>query len=144
MIFSGSRRLAALGLALLLSCGGAAATRARSEERRVLVEVGMSGPEVVRHIGRPSKVFAVEPVPGVADQTVEVWAYTMKVPPDLGDVVEVGLAAGALVVLCAATNRGDGNLLNAIRIRGKGSCSFWVGFGADGRVRGVTNLAEAR
>src|SRR5581483_4298642 len=129
---------------LILLLSGCSSTRERAEERRVLVEVGMTGREVQQRIGRPSKVFSVEPAPGIADQTVEVWAYTMKIPPDLGDAVTVGLNAGALVILCVATKGNDSTLLNAIKIPNKGRCAFWVGFGADGRVRGVTNLEEVR
>ena len=136
-------RAIALCLSMLISMG-CASTRERAEERRVLVDVGMTGRDVQQRIGRPSKVFTVDPVPGATDQTVEVWAYTMKIPPDLGDAVEFAVTAGALVVLCVATNKGDSTLLNGVWIRGKGRCTFWVGFGADGRVRGVTNLQEAR
>jgi hypothetical protein len=133
--------LLALGLLVSTACG---TPRERAEERRVLVEVGMTGLDVQRHIGRPAKVFAIDPSPGVADQTVEVWAYTYKPPADLGDAVEVGVTAGALVVLCIATEGRDSSFLGGIRLRNKGRCAFWVGFGADGRVRGVTNLEEVR
>ena len=128
----------ALASMSLIPCG-CSSTQARAEERRVLVEVGMTGRDVQQRIGRPTKSFSVEPAPGVTDQTVEVWAYTMKIPPDLGDVVEFGLSAGALVVLCVATEGRDSSVLNGIKIRNKGRCAFWVGFGPDGRVRGVTN-----
>lgn len=110
----------------------------------MLVEVGMTGQEVVKRIGRPSKAFAVDPVPGVAEQTVEVWAYTMKVPPGIDDAVEVGLNTGALVLLCVATGGHDSTVLNGIKVPNKGSFAFWVGFGRDGRVRGVTNLELVR
>jgi hypothetical protein len=127
---------------LLLLCAGCGTTREQAEARRVLVDVGMTGKEVVNRLGRPSKVFPLEPAPGVADQTVEVWAYTIKPPPDLGDVVDFGLTAGALVVFCVASNGRDTTLFGSLRIRGKSRCSFWVGFGSDGKVRGVTNLTE--
>jgi hypothetical protein len=133
----------ALGLALCFGLG-CAHPRVRQEEKRVLVDVGMSGRDVAQRIGRPSKVFAVEPVAGAADQTVEVWAYTMKIPPDMGDAAEFALGAGALVVLGAATGRVSAPPFPEFLIRAKGRCSFWVGFGSDGRVRGVTNLEEVR
>ncbi|HVE42385.1 MAG TPA: hypothetical protein VNM14_21050 [Planctomycetota bacterium] len=133
-----------LGLGLLLISSGCAHPRVRQEEKRVLVDVGMTGREVSQRIGRPSKVFAVEPVPGAKDQTVEVWAYTMKIPPDLGDAAEFAIGAGALVVLSAATGRVDAPPFPEFLLRAKGRCSFWVGFGSDGRVRGVTNLEELR
>jgi hypothetical protein len=129
---------------ILLFSSGCAHPRVRQEEKRVLVDLGMSGQEVARRIGRPSKVFAVEPAPGIPDQTVEVWAYTMKIPPDMGDAAEFALGAGALVVLGAATGRGVAPPFPEFLTRAKGRCSFWVGFGADGRVRGVTNLEEVR
>ena len=134
---------ALLGLTLLLSAG-CGSTRQQAEERRVLVDVGMTGREVVQRIGRPSKVFPLDAAPGVADQTVEVWAYTMKPPPDLGDAAEFALTAGALVIFCVATEGRDTTGLGSLRIRGKGRCTFWVGFGSDGKVRGVTNLEETR
>jgi hypothetical protein len=109
-----------------------------------LIDVGIDGQEVIRRIGRPSKVFPVDPTPGVTAQTVEVWSYTMTTPPDLGNAVEFALEGGALVLLAVATRGNDPSILNGIRIRGKGRCTFWIGFGADGRVRGVTNLEEVR
>ena len=133
---------AVLGLALLLPSGCCYSTREQAEERRVLVDVGMTGQEVVRRIGRPSRVFPVAPEPGVADQTIEVWAYTMTPPPDLGDAAEFTLTAGALVALCVVTKGRDTAVLNLGRRKGR--CTFWVGFGADGKVRGVTNLEVAR
>lgn len=133
--------VALLGLGLLLSTG-CSSTRTKAEERRVLIGVGMSGREVVDRIGRPSKAFPVTGADGAKDQTVEVWAYTMTPPPGVSEAVEFALEAGALVVLTAA-NKGNGpNSLPGIKTRGKGRCTFWVGFGADGRVRGVTDLQE--
>ena len=130
-----------LGLTFLLF-SGCGTTRQEAEERRVLVDVGMTGQDVVRKLGRPTRVFPLEPAAGVADQTVEVWAYTIKPPPDLGDVADFALNAGALVVFCVASQGRDTTGIGSLRIRGKARCSFWVGFGSDGRVRGVTNLQE--
>lgn len=135
-----ARRHALLVLLVLTGCASA---RVQMEDKRVLVDVGMSGQEVVRRIGRPSKVFPVAGASREADQTVEVWAYTMRPPPELDDAVEFGLSAGALVLLAVATQSNDSAVLN-IRTRGRGRCTFWVGFGPDGRVRGVTNLEEVR
>jgi hypothetical protein len=123
-----------------LGCG---TPRHEAEERRVLVEVGMTGKDVVQRLGRPTKMFAVTPAAGTTDQTVEVWSYTYKAPADLGDAVEFGVTAGALVLFCVASQGRDTTGLGGIRIR-RSRCSFWVGFGSDGRVRGVTNLEEAR
>lgn len=124
-----------------VSCG---TTREELEDRRVLVDVGMTAREVVDRIGRPTRITPVAAAPEVKDQTVFVWAYSIKPPPDLGDAAEFVLLSGTLVVLTAATGRGDPiqPILNGPR--GKGRCTFWVGFGADGRVRGVTNLEQAR
>ena len=138
------RRTFAAVLALsMLSCGP---TREQHEERRVLVDVGMTAREVVNKIGRPTRVTPVAAVAGVEDQTIEVWAYSIKPPPDVGDAAEFVLLSGALVVLTAATR---GNVSDPTQEilkgpRGKGRCTFWVGFGADGRVRGVTNLEQSR
>lgn len=137
-------RRASAAVALTVALLGCGTTREQAEERRVLIDVGMTGKDVVQRIGRPTKMFAVNPAAGVADQTVEVWAYTITPPADLGDAAEFALTAGALVVLCVATEGRDSSVLNGIRIRRKGRCTFWVGFGSDGRVRGVTNLEELR
>jgi len=123
------------------SCGS---TRDQLEERRVLIDVGMTAREVVSRIGRPDRVSPIAAASGVQDQTVEVWAYTIKPPPDLGDAAEFVLLSGALVVLTAATRTGDPVQEILKGPRGKGRCTFWVGFGADGKVRGVTNLEQAR
>ena len=123
------------------SCGS---TRDQLEERRVLIDVGMTAREVVSRIGRPDRVSPIAAASGVQDQTVEVWAYTIKPPPDLCDAAEFVLLSGALVVLTAATRTGDPVQEILKGPRGKGRCTFWVGFGADGKVRGVTNLEQAR
>jgi hypothetical protein len=68
----------------------------------------------------------------------------MKIPPDMGDAAEFALGAGALVVLSAATGRAAAPPFPEFLLRAKGRVSFWVGFGSDGRVRGVTNLEEVR
>jgi hypothetical protein len=130
--------------ALLLALSSCGPSRDQLEERRVLVDVGMTAREVVAKIGRPTRVTPIAAAEGVPDQTVEVWAYSIKPPPDLGDAAEFVLLSGTLVVLCAATRTGDPlqPILNGPR--GKGRCTFWVGFGADGKVRGVTNLEQAR
>ena len=130
--------------AFLLVLSGCGPTRDQLEDRRVLVDVGMTARDVVAKIGRPTRVTPIVPAAGVQDQTVEVWTYTIKPPPDLGDAAEFVLLSGTLVVLSAATGRGDPiqPILNGPR--GKGRCTFWVGFGADGKVRGVTNLEQAR
>lgn len=133
-----------LAFAVLLLLSGCGPSRDQLEERRVLIDVGMTAREVVAKIGRPTRITPITPAEGVPDQTLEVWAYSIKPPPDLGDAAEFVLLSGTLVVLSAATGRGDPiqPILNGPR--GKGRCTFWVGFGADGKVRGVTNLEQAR
>ena len=130
-------------LLILASCGP---TRDEHEERRTLVDVGMTARQVVEKIGRPTRVTPIVAAAGVEDQTVEVWAYSIKPPPDLGDAAEFVLLSGALVVLTAATRGNSNDPVQEILKgpRGKGRCTFWVGFGADGKVRGVTNLEQAR
>ena len=126
-----------LSLLLLAGCG---TSRAKAEEKRVLVEVGMSARDVVGRIGRPAKVFPVARETDQADQTVEVWAYNMKVPPDLGDAAEVVVNAGALVALVVLSKGNDVNQIGNVGPRNKGYFTFWVGFGFDGKVRGVSTL----
>lgn len=118
-------------------------TRDQAEGMRTLIDVGITGREVVARIGRPSKVVPVAVAPGVTDQTVEVWSYTMTPPPDLGDAACFVISAGALVALSAANHgRNVGGV--SFGKSGRGRCTFWIGFGADGRVRGVTDLEEVR
>jgi hypothetical protein len=130
--------------ALLLALAGCGPHRDQLEDRRVLIDVGMTAREVVAKIGRPTRVTPIAPAEGVQDQTIEVWAYSIKPPPDLGDAAEFVLLSGALVVLSAATRTGDPIKPILDGPRGKGRCTFWVGFGADGKVRGVTKLEQAR
>lgn len=104
----------------------------------------MTGRDVVDRIGRPSKVFPVARTAELKDQTIEVWAYILKIPPDLGDAAEFAVAAGALVVFAVATKGNDTRGIGGLGVKGKGSCTFWVGFGPDGRVRGVTDVDVVR
>lgn len=131
-----------VGLPVLLSA--CASTRTKSEEHRVLVEVGMTAKELRSRIGAPAKAFAIAPTPGVEDQTVEVWEYSMTPPPGFEDAAQIALAAGALVVFTVATNGRDTTGLQGFHLTPKSRFTFWVGFGSDGRVRGVTNLRELR
>ena len=124
-----SRILPALFLLALFGCA-ATKTKTKAEGRRVLVEVGMTGRDVVGRIGGPNKVFPIPPTPGTDDQTVTVWEYTMKPPAGFEDAAELVVASGALVVVAVASK---GNNLNGLG-----------GFGPDGKVRGVTPLAVAR
>jgi len=104
----------------------------------------MTGRDVVDRIGRPTRVFPVVRTPQVTDQTIEVWAYILKAPPDLGDAAEFAIAAGALVVFAVATKGNDTHGIGGFGQTNKGRCTFWVGFGPDGRVRGVTDLDVVR
>lgn len=130
----------ALAVALVLP-SGCADHRVWAEERRVLIESGMSAEDVRRRLGAPARVFPVAPVPGVAEQTTEVWSYAYEPAPDVRDIANLVLAAGALILIVGA--RGGGSVGGGIGGRGS-SYRFWVGFGADGRVRGVTNLEEVK
>ena len=133
----------ALGLAPLLLLG-CSSTRTKAEGRRVLVEVGMSGRDVQGRIGVPAKVYPVPATPGVAEQTVTVWEYTMKPPPGWEDAAEFVVASGALVVVAVASKGNNLNGVGGFGPSNRGTCTFWVGFGPDGKVRGVTPLAVAR
>ena len=110
------------------------------EGKKTLVEVGMTARELVDRIGRPQKVFPVARAGDVPDQTVEVWAYQLKAPPDLGDTAEFVVNAGMLVVFVGATGGSDPQGIGPLYPRSKGYCTFWVGFGFDGKVRGVTTV----
>ncbi len=71
-----------------------------------------------------------------ADQTTEVWTYDIEGPPGPEDVAMFVLAAGALVLVVAAGGGGGGSIKGGSFDRYR----FRVGFGPDGRVRGVTDL----
>lgn len=107
-----------------------------------MIDVGMSARDVVARIGRPTKIVPVAGASGAGDQTVEVWSYTLVPPIDLGDAACFALSGGALIALSVATN---GRNIGNVELKShKGRCSFWIGFGADGKVRGVTDLQEVR
>jgi hypothetical protein len=123
-----------LGFALALLFA-ACSSRPYAEERRALVEVRMTADVVRARIGNPGRVIRVATSSAAADQTTEVWECGIDAPPTAGELPALARAAGALVLVVAA--RGGGSM-------GGGSGSpryrFWVGFGADRRVRGVTHL----
>lgn len=100
----------------------------------------MTGREVINRIGQPAKAFPVAPAGQSPDQTVEVWAYSLKVPPDFGDAAEFVVDAGAIAILIVASRGNDLADIGKLGPRSKGFCTFWVGFGADGKVRGVTTV----
>jgi hypothetical protein len=131
----GQRRLGAL---LLAACVGCASGKGTAEERRVLVKPGMTYEEVRGALGPPQRTLKLQPAPGIEDQTVEVWSYTYTPGPSAGEVA-LGIVGAALVdASIAAGGWGGGG-------GGGGGDSTWrfvVGFGLDGRVRGVTNLEK--
>ena len=125
------RRLG-FSLALLFA---ACSSRQYAEDRRALVEVGMPADEVRARIGPPERVIRVATSSAAADQTTEVWECEIEAPPHAGHFVALVLSAGALVLVAASRGGGTvGGGFDFPRYR------FWVGFGPDGRVRGVTNL----
>jgi hypothetical protein len=127
--------------ALALAMGACAAGGDYAESRRVLVDVGMSQDEVRRAIGEPVRRVPIAPTPGIEAQTVEVWQYRFEPTSDIGTVLEVVVTAGALVLIVAAAAAGGGTGLGGVKGGGgDADYRFWVGFGPDGRVRGVTNL----
>jgi len=138
-------RLGAAALAAALAA--CSVNRDYAESRRVLVDVGMSGDEVQRAVGAPTRKIPVPPTPGIQNQTVEVWQYEIDQIPDAGSVLELLLVAGALVLIVPAVHGGGAQSLGGVSAGGGGGGSryrFWVGIGADGRVRGVTNLEKRR
>jgi hypothetical protein len=140
---SSSRIIIALVLFSLGACT-ATHTRNKAEGRRVLVEPGMTGHDVQGRIGNPNKVFPVQPVPGVTEQTVMVWEYTMKPPAGWEDAAEFVVASGALVVVAVASKGNNLNGVGGFGSSNRGTCTFWIGFGPDGKVRGVSPLEVAR
>ena len=125
------RRLSAVVVLLFAACS----SRPYAEDRRALVEVGMPADEVRARIGAPERVIKVATSSAAADQTTEVWECEIEAPPTPGHFAALVLAAGALVLVVAAGGGGSvGGGPAFPRYR------FWVGFGPDGRVRGVTNL----
>jgi len=134
----------ALGLLAALGCSTARAARDRAEGRRVLVEVGMTGRDVQGRIGNPAKVYPVPATPGVEAQTVQVWEYTLKPPPGWEDAAEFVVASGAVAVVFVASKGNSLNGVGGFAPSNRGTCTFWIGFGPDGKVRGVTPLEVAR
>jgi hypothetical protein len=134
--------------ALAATLAACSVNRDYAESRRVLVDVGMSGEEVRRAVGAPTRIVEVPSVPGVAEQTVRVWQYDVDRIPDASVILDLVLAAGALVLIGAMVAGGGGSGLGGVKVGGGGGGGtryrFWVGFGADGRVRGVTNLEKVR
>jgi len=136
----GHGRAGAILLSACVGLSGCAGGAGKAEDRRVLVRPGMTSEEIRKAIGGPQRTHRVDAVPGVEDQTVEVWSYLYKSPPGAGEVALEVVAAALIVVVLAAGLRGGG---------GGGGTSeptwrFIVGFGADGRVRGVSSLEKVR
>lgn len=124
------------GSVLTSACAGG---RTAGEERRVLVQPGMTAEEVRKAIGGPERTHRLDVVSGVQDQTVEVWSYVYATPPNAAEVTLEVVAAALVVVALAAGFRGGGG-------GGKSDPKwrFVVGFGPDGRVRGVSNLEKVK
>jgi hypothetical protein len=110
------------------------------EAQRILVDVGMTSDEVVRRLGAPERKIRVPSTSTAAEQTTEVWDYTLEGPPTPGDFIGLVLAAGALVLVVAAGGGGGGGIHGG----NFPTYRFYVGFGPDGRVRGVTRLEKLK
>ena len=100
----------------------------------------MTADEVRQSIGGPQSSQRLSPVAGVEDQTVEVWLYTYTPGPSAGEVA-LGVVAAALVVALVAAGGGAGGGGGG---GGSDTWRFVVGFGPDGRVRGVSGLEKVR
>lgn len=128
----------AFGASLLFR--GCASGPGPAEDRRVLVEPGMTGEEVRAKIGPPGRILRLDPAPNIEQQTVEVWTYAYAPGPSAGEVA-LSIAGSALVVVAIAAGGNCG-------VTGGGPRGplyrFAVGFGRDGRVRGVTELEKLR
>lgn len=149
----GMRSIAIL-LAASLLLSGCSMSMEHIQEQQQLIKTGLTREEVVSAIGSPDKRYAVEPERGTADQTVEVWSYTYTVRSgyDLA-VIVAGVAVLALVVVVAvaAGKGGGGGSFGGLGGGGGGGNSnegtkwrFCVGFGPDGRVRGISSLERIK
>lgn len=119
-----------------LAFAGCSVGRDYAESRRVLVEPGMAAAEVVKRVGEPTARLKVATASTSPDQTTEIWTYEIDGPPGPEDFVFLVLATGALVLVVASKGGGGGGIHGGSFQHFR----FRVGFGPDGRVRGVTNL----
>ncbi len=151
-----AKPLVAMILSLSMLLSGCGTSMERIKEQQQLIKTGLTRDEVRGAIGSPDKTYAVEPEPGVKDQTVEVWSYTYKVAGgyDLA-VIVIGIAVLALVVVVAAAaagGKGGGGGFGGLGGGGGGGSDsnegstwrFCVGFGPDGKVRGISSLERIK
>jgi hypothetical protein len=121
VMISRCRRSCALALAAaLLAPSGCVSQKRYAEERRVLIDIGMSGDEVRSLIGKPWRIMPVATAAGVAEQTVEVWAYALNPGPHPAEAA-VGLVRVAGVLFLVAAGGGGG-----------GSADLFKGFSSSG------------
>ena len=134
------RRRAAVLAILFAGCS----SREYAESRRTLIQPGMSSAEVRECFGAPERVIRVATSSAAADQTTEVWECEIEAPPGPGHFVALVLtAAGALIAVAAAVKGGGGGSFSGGGLDFP-TYRFWVGFGPDGRVRGVTRLEKLK
>lgn len=131
-----------IGAVLTLAFGACSVSRDYAESRRTLVDVGMPADEVRSRLGGPARVIRVATASSAAEQTTEVWEYEIESPPGPGHFAALVLAAGALIAVAAVAKGGGGGSISG----GPSfpAYRFWIGFGPDGRVRGVTNLEKLK
>jgi hypothetical protein len=126
---------------LVQGCAGGSIERLR--QHCDFVQVGATREDVLRDLGPPAKVHHLMPDPGGADQTVEVWSYTFTISrgPGVGAVIVcIVLVVLLIFLLAAAGGRSFGGSGPGGPGGGGEVWRFCIGFGTDGRVRGVSVL----
>lgn len=104
----------------------------------------MHADDVRARFGGPARTIKVATSSTAVDQTTEIWECEIEAPPGPGHFAALVLSAGALIAVTVVAAKGGG----AVNFGGGGfdfpTYRFWVGFGPDGRVRGVTNLEKLK
>lgn len=130
-------------LALSFLWAACATAEVRAREAWARLQVGMTREEVAGCIGGPDRTTRMPPQPGTVEQTVEVWGYEYSAPSAgeiMGAIAMLPVAAAFVMVAAKAGRIPDlpgGGAPGEPRFR---AYRFWLGFGPDGRLRGVTSV----
>jgi hypothetical protein len=140
-----------LAVCVLDQATGCASGAQKAHEAWSQLAPGMTRDEVRHRIGSPLKSYQVDPVPGVPAQTVEVWLYSYSGTEITAAEFAAGviLLAAAFAVAAASIKGGGGGGWGGGWGGGGGggdpdTYRFFIGFGADGRVREVTMIEPAQ
>ncbi len=125
------------GSILVQGCTGTSFERIKAQHASV--RRGSTKDDVRRGVGAPGKVYTIHPA--VSDETVEIWRYTLVTSKGTeAAMVIVGVVLIVLLLVVLAAAGGGGNFGGMGGSSGNTQWRFFVGFGADGRVRGVSSL----